>query len=834
MSTHQDSQMFQQQLMNSLKDNNMQEALRSEMRLKLIEKLNKNKQISLGSQNFLGDGKGTKTKLTQTEKIVCSQMFQFQKVKNMTMTMAIFEPEVGESLFLENTQLLELMVKGTESYKEKIMNHQKKNNGSFLDFMVNEKYKENAGYVDSSCQTYDNSENLLLDEKLGKIEQFHIMKSSAYNNTGFEGSRENIDRMRREIKDQFEKDLSRETKRIREIEVNQVRESERLKYLEKYETLSNELNVTYSQKLRDLRSKEVQMQSEISEKLRLIEAKLDMERQKLLQQRDESGFKADILKKELETERKRIEDIREGNSKMAVALRQRENEIDSKYQAFDSKVMTEVEKVKGDEMKGIRVERELLQKKLRALDEELRQVQDLRTTVERLSKRNNEVSDDLTRERDLLIKEQDRNNKLQRDYDELNERWRIMNDHTGRMDLEVQKLDIRARNYISENDQLRVMNDELKQMLELRKLELARHINDKDNQLKNLKDQSDNYLSELRQKEQQLVYKDLKSLEDKYSTGGTKDLDSYKTRNLDFLKQFDSVSGKMKKDREAILSNQISNLELNDQFKPNNTDRLGLRGKDQEIQSPIKPPAGIYAQNQTELSMNEDFRDLQQTPNYNSGSGTKYNFKDTTLAKQPPTQKGYEKSPAPFPTKAARVESKKPDTNFNSSSNGSLTEILKPANNMNEYSQQLKKMDYKNSPMTTLRDPIKEEIGENDSNYYGSAKKGSNSNTKQNSLANNNAKDVKKRISSDELKDDFSANFDNGTDWDYIPPSERKKPSGDTIKADSRRSNDMKKGSGFNKKGSGFNKKGSNLGKANDEEDDEIVDDFDDLDDWDD
>ena len=82
------------QLMNSLKDNNMQEAQRSEMRLKQIEKLNKNKQISLGSQNIFNDNKGAKQKLTLTDKIACSLIFQFLKAKGMTMTMAIFEPEV--------------------------------------------------------------------------------------------------------------------------------------------------------------------------------------------------------------------------------------------------------------------------------------------------------------------------------------------------------------------------------------------------------------------------------------------------------------------------------------------------------------------------------------------------------------------------------------------------------------------------------------------------------------------------------------------------------------------------------------------------------------------
>ena len=192
------------------------------------------------------------------------------------------------------------------------------------------------------------------------------MKTSSFNNTGFEGNRESQERIRKEVKDQYEKDLLRETKRIREIETNQVRESERLKYLEKYENLSSEMNVSYSSKLKDLRAKEVQLQSEISEKVRLIEAKVHSERQNLLRDKEESGFKADVLKKELGNERKRVEEIRENNSKMHVTLRQRENDIDAKYITFDSKVMTEVEKVKGDEMKGIRIERELLQKKLRA------------------------------------------------------------------------------------------------------------------------------------------------------------------------------------------------------------------------------------------------------------------------------------------------------------------------------------------------------------------------------------------------------------------------------------------------------------------------------------
>jgi ABC-type antimicrobial peptide transport system ATPase subunit len=70
-----------------------------------------------------------------------------------------------------------------------------------------------------------------------------------------------------------------------------------------------------------------------------------------------------------------------------------------------------------------------------------------------------------------LVETKGRNRQLEKDHGELKENWRVMNEHTRRREMELEKLEIRAKNYVIENDQIRIMNEELKQMIDMRKVE---------------------------------------------------------------------------------------------------------------------------------------------------------------------------------------------------------------------------------------------------------------------------------------------------------------------------------------------------------------------------
>jgi hypothetical protein len=213
------------------------------------------------------------------------------------------------------------------------------------------------------------------------------------------------------------------------------------------------------------------MQTEITAKIAMIEFKFQKERENLRVLKEESILKADIVKRELEIERGRVESIGKGVFGRESELNRREREIDSKFNSFDEKMRIGVDRARDEEMGGIRVERELLQKKLRMIECELREVSDLRSTVEKLSARNGEISDELNADRNELAKTKDRNRQLEKDHGELRENWRVMNEHTRRREMELEKLEIRAKNYVIENDQIRIMNEELKQMIDMRKVE---------------------------------------------------------------------------------------------------------------------------------------------------------------------------------------------------------------------------------------------------------------------------------------------------------------------------------------------------------------------------
>lgn len=455
-----DEHAFQLSIMNSLKDANMKETLTSQMRLKLIEKLNKGKMLPGLSTP------GSKTILSLTDKITASLILQFLKQKGFNMTLSIFEPEVGENLFLEESQILELMVRGTESYKAKIKSHLQNPYTSVLDFIISSHFKGQIGSIDSCTQTFNSHESLFLDEKLSNLESFHLRKTASLSTPP-----QSLENYRQTLQSQYKKDLDLELHRIRTIEISQAKETERLKFTERYEKTRQDMDTTLALRYQEIRKKESVMQTEITAKIAMIDCKFHQERENLRILKEESALKADIVRRELDIERVRVESIGKGVFGRESELNRREREIDSKFNSFDEKMRIGVDRARDEEMGGIRVERELLGKKLRMIESELREVGELRGTVEKLSARNGEISDELSKGRKELVETKGRNRQLEKDHGELRENWRVMNEHTRRREMELEKLEIRAKNYVIENDQIRIMNEELKQMIDMRKVE---------------------------------------------------------------------------------------------------------------------------------------------------------------------------------------------------------------------------------------------------------------------------------------------------------------------------------------------------------------------------
>jgi hypothetical protein len=116
------------------------------------------------------------------------------------------------------------------------------------------------------------------------------------------------------------------------------------------------------------------MQTEITAKIAMIDCKFQKERENLRILKEESALKADIVRRELEIERGRVESIGKGVYGRESELNRREREIDSKFNSFDEKMRIGVDRARDEDMGGVRVERELLGKKLRMIESELREV----------------------------------------------------------------------------------------------------------------------------------------------------------------------------------------------------------------------------------------------------------------------------------------------------------------------------------------------------------------------------------------------------------------------------------------------------------------------------
>lgn len=543
MSRTADEHTFQQKMLNTLKENQMHDSLKSVMRLKQIEKLNKGKNIPDLSQRQQRAG------LTLVEKITASLMYQFLKQKGFTMTLSIFEPEVGENLFLEDTQILELMVKGTESYKKKIMNHLKKKDSTILDYIINSQFKGEVGMIDSCTQTFNDVENMNLEEKLGKLEEFHWKKCSSLEMN----NREHLERCRNDIKCEYEKDLAREVKRIREIEMNEFKKSETTKWLERFEKMRQEMDGQLAKRYQDIRDKETMLAREIEERVRIVEKKLHDERQRLQFDKEEGTMKGEILRREFEVEKSRLEKDKEELIRKDRENSRRERECDSKDLGFDERLRVEVDRVRDSDMKGLREERDLVKIKLRTLDSELREVSDLRGMVDKQSKRNNEIGDELEKEKRDQQKEKDRKSGLEKELDELKEDRRMQHESSRRREADSEKLEMRARAYGAENDQLKVMNDEMKQLLEIRKIEMHRIKGHAESHLDHMKKESDAYKEEINNRDKLLIEREIQNIEEKYGNerefkGGV----SGKEKNT-LISEFDEKAARLKKERESII-----------------------------------------------------------------------------------------------------------------------------------------------------------------------------------------------------------------------------------------------------------------------------------------
>ena len=125
----------------------------------------------------------------------------------------------------------------------------------------------------------------------------------------------------------------------------------------------------------------------------------------------------------MEIEKNSIESQRNEITKKCIELDRREKDSDNKILNFEDKQSEGITRAQDDQMRGLRVERELLQKKIRTIDSELLEVADLRRTVEVISKRNNEISTQLSDEKNELTRTREKNRSIEHQYDDQKENW---------------------------------------------------------------------------------------------------------------------------------------------------------------------------------------------------------------------------------------------------------------------------------------------------------------------------------------------------------------------------------------------------------------------------
>jgi hypothetical protein len=285
---------------------------------------------------------------------------------------------------------------------------------------------------------------------------------------------------------------------------------------------------------------------------------------------------------------------------------------------------------------------------------------------------------------------------------------------------------------------------------------------------------------EITKKDTLLIQREVSGIEEKYTDQTMNH--TLKTRNLDFLRQIDEVSDKMKAQRDAILSGN---------FSPVSEPVVSQISQRRIPENDASPIASRHQQrDQTEQSFRDDLKEFLGTNN----TTTKQKFWD----QENDFNQDKEKSPLPFPTVASKVGKGRNQPSH--ASNDSIRGLLQPAESIEEYSNQVNRLPLSSKKGGDPYHTIKEELhGENDSQYFGSAKKDlvkryddvGPAGVFRGQTGSKSSSDKKKRESSGKKKgeiddgagidDPFESLEENIQDWNYAPPkkpdSGQKRPS---------------------------------------------------------
>lgn len=431
-----ESEAFKKMVFDSLKENKIEDSLKSVMRLRIIEKMGKD---GLNNKN--------KAPLNLSEKLAVSMIRSFLISKGLTMTLSVLEPESGEASFFDDSQVAEVLGKSKPGFQD-LIKKKKPSTSSMvqptqsllckildgIQHNVFEKY-------DSSTQTVTCYNDYDLDQKLQMVEEYHVGKIKQDNRT----SKQIFEDRLKTLEEKFKTDLRIETKRIRDQETIKIRAEESQKYREKYQDEKDQMEKLYNTQMANLRENERRILEQYTDKVKRLEEDYRNKISGLSRQNEYVKKEANLTKTELSFEKSDLERLRNNLLAQEADLKKKQTELSRKEATFEQRLKDEVEIYKASTLKDISDKRSQLEIKLRRVNDELNDVDSLKNKIQDLTDKKLKLESDLDQERrkqEVLAEEK----KLCiKDRDETREHMHMLTTNMKRLETDFERANSRIQ-----------------------------------------------------------------------------------------------------------------------------------------------------------------------------------------------------------------------------------------------------------------------------------------------------------------------------------------------------------------------------------------------------
>jgi len=391
MNSRLEAEAFKKKLLDSMRENQMQDALKSVIRLKVIEK------VGVDPAKTAGADKGKTWSLT--DKLCMSLLKNYLISKGLTMTVSVLDPETGDYSSLTDLQISEMLSKGKPGLIDFIRGgsggKSQPSGSSLLQGIIEGFLAGRAERYESSTQTIDSYHDLGLEQKLMMVEEFHVGKVKQDSRS----TRLVFEERLRDLEEKYKKDLELNVQRIREVESVKMRAEEAQKYREKGQAERDELERLYNTKLHNLREMERKALETYTDKVRKLEDEYQNKVSSLSRHNDYVEKEVAVRRTELNLEKNEIDTQKIRLNQLEKDLKTKGAELAVKEASFEQRLKNEVDNYKAVTLKEISDKKEQIDIKLAKLNEELNNITEMRRRMDTLADKNLKLETALDDER---------------------------------------------------------------------------------------------------------------------------------------------------------------------------------------------------------------------------------------------------------------------------------------------------------------------------------------------------------------------------------------------------------------------------------------------------